>query len=713
MAIAGQILLLQREDPRTLVPGLLLYALAGWLFVLSLSNRGDQDGRTDSPWTAQEGIALALILGLALFLRTFRLDDYPAGIDMDEAAQGWGGLMMARLHWNVFSHLSEVKVVQPGITSWASLWFHFFSPSRTHLFLFGSLLSLLAFPGIYFTFRQLAGPRTALLTLFLLAVSRWHFTFGRSAHPAMDFLIYMFGSLSLWIYGWKKGKRWIFLPAGLLLATGLYSYQAYFAFPPLLLFWFLYEMSDRKNPRPWPVRPLMPAFAAVFFAAMALGWPLLRFLPYMVQHGGFGPPAVKQTVLFHVDPNWEGLKGLAGHILQLALMYNRQGDAWVVHNLPLHRMLDDATGLLFALGLFLALTRFTERKYFYALSGLAFMSFFNFISADPTTASRLMGALPFALFLAALSLDLILDRIEKAVPDRGFPWSSLALALVLAFAALQNFYVYFWEQARNPQCRNLACLEETRVGEAILKDGDAYEYYLAPRFFGHYSVLYLGFLQRSHTHALRIPETIAPAVPPDRGICFALQEGQMGWLNLLQRVYPGGETEFSKDSSGKTIVYFYRIPARLAAQAAGAFTGTLKPDMGLTGIYRKSLDWKSPPLLIHRDPLVNFTFRNDFPLDPAPPFSVRWTGWLEIPQTGLYRFLVLTTDQAKVQIGSRKVLEPPAVESGDLLLKKGIQPLNVFFEKTRGVDTALSFLWKKPGSANYEVVPFTALKWER
>ncbi len=118
----------------------------------------------------------------------------------------------------------------------------------------------------------------------------------------------------------------------------------------------------------------------------------------MIQHGGFGPPAIKQPVFFYVDPNWDGLKNLADHILQLALMFNRQGDGWIVHNLPRHRMLDDATGLLFAMGFILALTRITERKYLYVLSGLAFMSFINFISADPTTASRLMGALPFALF---------------------------------------------------------------------------------------------------------------------------------------------------------------------------------------------------------------------------------------------------------------------------------------------------------------------------
>ncbi len=264
LAIAAQLFILQREYAWTLIPGLSLYALAGWLFVRSLPGRNDRDYETNLPWNIGEGFALALIMALALFLRTYRLDDYPTGIAMDEAAEGWGGLMMARLHWGLFSHLTEVKILQPSITMWASLWFHFFSPSRTHLFLFGSLLSLLAFPGIYFTFRQLAGPRVALLTLFLFAISRWHFTYGRSAHPAMDFPIYMFGSLSLWIYGWKNGRQWVFLPAGLLLAAGLYSYQAYFAFPLLLIFLFLYEMSDHKEICPWPVRPLMPSFAAFF-----------------------------------------------------------------------------------------------------------------------------------------------------------------------------------------------------------------------------------------------------------------------------------------------------------------------------------------------------------------------------------------------------------------------------------------------------------------
>ncbi len=184
----------------------------------------------------------------------------------------------------------------------------------------------------------------------------------------------------------------------------------------------------------------------------------------------------------------------------------------------------------------------------------------------------------------------------------------------------------------------------------------------------------------------------------------------MGLLTLLQQVYPGGETEFSRDSVGHAVVYFYRVSARQAAQAADALKGTLKPNMGLTGIYRRTLNWNSPPSLVHADPLINFTFRNDFPVDQFPPLSVWWTGQLEIPKTGTYQFLFLTTDQAKLKIGKETVLSSSNRESGNWFFKKGPQKINVFFQKSKGVDTALSLLWMKPGDGKFEVIPYSAFR---
>jgi hypothetical protein len=701
LAAIAQFLIIQRNNPATLLPGLLLYGLSIGVFIRNIPRPVAGETEKNISLGLWEVGFFLFILILAIGIRVYKYDFFPTGVFMDEACSGWGGLMVSHERFNILAHWKDLNSVVPTMAYMAAAWFSFLKPTQANFLFFSVTVTLLAFPFIYWTFRQLAGPRTALLTLFFLAVSRWHITYSRTGHPAGDILLYIFGSLSFWIYGLRSGKKWVFIPAALLTAGGFYSYLGFVAYPPLLALYFAREWALGH----WKARKCAAAFTTAYLAALAAGWPLYRLI---IARGGLGNP---KDSSFFLSNNNGGFQAILHQFSQTALFFNRQGDSWLVHNLPYHRMLDDVTGVLFVLGFFLALTRLADRKYIYAVLGMAVLSLPAWLSTNPISASRMMGTLPFTGFLAACALEALGSRIQVIAPRAGSKIYALVMVAGLALAAFQNFHIYFREQAEDFDCRRWACLEETVVGNTIQNGGDAYEYYLSPRFYGHYTVLFLGFDQRAHMHPLALPEDLIPRGRPEgRGILFALEEGRTGVRELLQTLYPGGETELAKDSNGHSIVYFYRVPPRLVNQGLALAEKFTHSNFGLRGTYIQSLDWKSHPALVHRDPLLNFTFRNDFPLSQFPPLSIHWTGMMDIPSSGLYHFLALTTDSAKINVDRKTVLDQGNTESKEVFLRKGSHRINVFFQKSEGVDTVFNLLWKRPGAEKYEIIPYTAFK---
>jgi hypothetical protein len=126
-------------------------------------------------------------------------------------------------------------------------------------------------------------------------------------------------------------------------------------------------------------------------------------------------------------------------------------------------------------------------------------------------------------------------------------------------------------------------------------------------------------------------------------------------------------------------------------------------ERGLKGIYVNAADWNAEPVSVQTDPILNFTSKFDFPFTQPPPFRIRWTGILEFPQTGDYKFQVLTIDSAQLWLDRKPVsLEKP------FRLAAGPHKLRLDFEKDSGDSLALNFLWKKPGTDKWEVVPATA-----
>ena len=179
---------------------------------------------------------------------------------------------------------------------------------------------------------------------------------------------------------------------------------------------------------------------------------------------------------------------------------------------------------------------------------------------------------------------------------------------------------------------------------------------------------------------------------------FVLDEGKTGLLRLLETTYSGGIVESYEYFKGWPLVYFYRVPA-------GGPRSDL-PPRGIRGIYRESLDPQTPPILTRVDPVLNFTFRNDFGLGDFKTLWVNWTGFLLAQKPGSYSILILGTDTSTAWVDGQCVVQLPNTREGVVNLKSGRHRIRIEFTKTSGVDTALSLYWKTPGSDFYQVIPF-------
>lgn len=695
LAALGQVFLIQKEVPWTLPLGLVLYACAA----LALWRIPDGPSPPISTRSSRkEYVALGSILLLAFLLRIYRLDRFPAGIFPDEGHLALTTERMVLEHWHPFTEIFHWPVCVPSTYYTLDAWFHLVPPSQISFFLYSVFVSLLCLPFLYFFYRYLSSGAAALIALFFLAVSRWFLTYSRDGHPAVEVLFYMGLTLALWAAALSSGKRWLFALCGLSLALGLYSYQDLKFLPILILGYAVYEgiRSDDK-------KDFLKNMTLLFVVAFVFSAPMLWHI--VVDHGlSFRE---RQLLAF---PNLYLEKGIAGvlqHLAQTLLVFNRQGDFWPYHNIPDHRQLGDMAGIFWVLGLFYALYHYRQRRFFYPLLGLVLFLLPAFLSIDSRHASRLIGTLPFVFLLAGQAAAHLYEKAKTQSPQFLV---FILTGTLLVFSAGQNAWQYFQVQAQNEECwRVLGGAEDSWVADAIHRLAPDFECLLCQKFYGNFQISFLDYGLLPQIDQWKLPSSIyLRPRDPRKGICLFFEEGHWGALGLFQTLYPGGTTEFFRDLNGDPIAALYAIPAPRLAESLRRLVD--HPfSYGLKGTYYRSGEEKGVPVVTQRDPVLNFTFRNDFPFTEFPPLSVLWSGKLIAPREGIYEWTVLTSDDFEMSLDGKKVLTA-AQKDQKLFLKKGTHSLTARFRKTSGEDTVLNLLWKPPGAARFEFVPYQVLR---
>lgn len=684
LAVVGQAFLSLAENPLTLWPGLLFYGLALW----KLGSLSSASTASPNPLPLKIEILLgALVLGLGFFLRIYRLDSMPSGMHTDQGLTGLCALRILREGWRPFGELLDYEVPEILLFYQLAGWFGIAGSSYFTFHLFFILLSLASFPLIYWALRQWAGQRTALFSLFLLAVMRWNWIETRNGYPSLQVPFYLFGAMAFWCFWIQSGKKWAFILSALFVSAGFYTYQAFKIVPLLMVVFSLYELIIRKR------KDLLRPILLYFLLVLVMTAPLLAC---MWSRGNIGH---REKELFigteilrqrSLEPLWDVWTGTA-------LMFNRSGDRNPRHNIPGHRMLDDSTAILFILGMALLWRKRREPSGFYPLWGFWVMSLPGLLSTDVSHSNRLVALTPFVAFFGGSALDFLWQRAGAFKASR-FP--AVLLYVLLGLIASQNARTYFVDQAGNEECWRSFGVEQTYIGRT-LEDlerhapGDFY-YYIEPFYFKNHTVDFLGYQTRKAMSPFNLTALSQGRLPRDKDSIFILGEGKAGTLDFLSQLFPMGQKTGLRDNEDRALVY-------VDAVAKETFSKYRAWNRGLRGVYIQSGRWKSRPLLARWDPLLNFSTKWEFPFTAGPPFRIRWTGSLMIPRKGSYSFQVLTTDRAKLTLDKTPVpLEKPVP------LRAGPHPLQLEIEKDQGSSLAVHLVWIKPEDKTWEVVPATA-----
>ncbi len=692
-AVTGQFFMAQAGKPYTLWIGLFFYGLALWELKTFFSPLYSPLRPISSK---AESLFLVLILGLACFFRLYRIGVLPAGMHTDQGLTGLCALRIEHEGWRPFFEIFNYQIPEVLLFYQLAAWFRLVGDSLFNFHLFFTLQALFAFIFFYAAIRHLSGPKTALISLFILAVTRWSWIETRTGYPSSEVIFYLFGAMCFWVYGLQKRKIWAFILSAFFMGMGLYTYQAFKLVPFLFLIYAAAEYFQYRKANSFR----FSAIGYYFLIVLVLALPLLHYFWQEKTLGNrerdvfIGNTLLEQKSL---RPLWDVWTGNA-------LMFNRTGDEIARHNIPGHRMLDDVTGVLFILGLGLAFCRREYRDSFYLLTGFFVLALAGLLSNQANNSNRLAVLTAFVACFAGSFLEYVWNYLEQAFPSRK-KWIIAVLLMGLSAMAAQNVYTYFVEQANNEDCRLSLGLEQATIGQTI---GDLqkeypgrFHYFITSFYFENHVVRFLGYQAIADSSALDLIALARGYFPKDKDAVFFMEQNKGASFDFLKMLFPDGRETLLKNSEGHVLLYRYDV-------SMNSLKSFKKWNRGLLGTYWNSSAAAGTPVLKRLDPVLNFTTKQEFPFENYPPFFIRWKGRLKAEMNGNYQIRLLTTDKGLIRIDGKEVFNTEKPGQETISLEKGFHRIEVEYQKTQGDLMSIHLVWMPPVPNQWEVIPAAA-----
>ncbi len=378
-------------------------------------------------------LPILVILLIAATLRLVALPGIPPGLQHDEVFHGHDAVTVLLgyrpLYFTsnagnepLFIYLMSLTVNLLGRTVWG-------------IRLAAVLCGLLTVLFTYLWIRRAYNVRTALIASALMAVSFWPLFLSRVGLRAAS--VPMMAAVSAWllfegIQRRQQRRAWLwFSAAGIGLGLSLYTYPAARTLPLIfLLFWTLTSLLSRKINRPVLVTLLV---ALIVVAPLAYTIATL--------------PQADLRLQQLAGPVQDALKGNLEPVLRYTLatlgMFNVAGDPIARYNMPGRPVFDMITGLLFLLGLLIALRKWRESRQLFALLWLFIGLLPSMLSDSAPSFLRASASSPVAFLFPALALDWLFTRAtQRGARLIGY---ALIIGLIVFSGALTiRDYFFIW-----------------------------------------------------------------------------------------------------------------------------------------------------------------------------------------------------------------------------------------------------------------------------
>jgi len=394
-----------------------------------------------------------LIVAVAAALRFWQLDTVPLGLHNDEAWTGLNARQVLREGW-IGPYLYPSGLGQPaGPVYFTALLFTVLPQTTFTLRLSMALFGVAAVAFTYLAVARMFDRTTALLAAAVLAVMPWHLHLSRTgfmvgAWPCVEMAI-------LWALFRARAEPSVtrFAGVGLLIGLGVYTYNAYALFLPVVATPFVYDLiaADRRGGRRrWLTRSAVTVLTAVWAAGL--------MVDYAVHHQEYFWHFRDVSLVRHdswVRADWAGraamIEARAAEWGTGLLRGGRpdHGDGLGERG---HPLLDPFTAAAALAGIVVAARGWRRAACGVLLVALAVLPLGALLTIEDGLYRRTFGLAPFVATLAALPLAWLW---AWARARRGVLGAALTAAVPLAVvvAGARNAYAYFGPLQRAPVIR--------------------------------------------------------------------------------------------------------------------------------------------------------------------------------------------------------------------------------------------------------------------
>jgi hypothetical protein len=413
-------------------------------------------------------VLLLAIMAVAAAVRFVDLNRLPQGVWMDEALKGVEGLEAV--------HTGEFRVFYPTNYGREGFWINLvgvsesvFGPTQFGLRFCSATVGTLTVLFVFLLTADLFSDRVGLLAAWFIATGFWHVLFSRLAFRAILVPFLLTAGLFFLTRAWKKlgsppapSNRFSVSPAylaalgGAIYGIGFHSYIAFRLSPFLVIIWFYLSWKRSDGFRKATVSLCSIWLAVAFVVALPIG------IYFLIHRADFIGRASQVSIFADSHP----MRVFGKTLLRTAGMFNFNGDCSWRHNLHCKPELIWPIGILFALGLLLAIRRVWKERGVALGEALVLAWFVVMLLPEVLTMERIphslraIGVIPAVFMLTAIGGDKLLSAAAGKKP-----WATL-LVLVIFFSGAFDVYRYFHEWAHNPALKatQAFCLRQAMIG---------------------------------------------------------------------------------------------------------------------------------------------------------------------------------------------------------------------------------------------------------
>lgn len=508
-------------------------------------------------------IAIGVLTLIAVFLRFYRLDEIPSGINNDAA---WNGSYALRIlegePYTPFTDEAWGKETLYFYMIAAS--FKLLGISVTSLYLPCILASLFTALVIFWFGRQLWNWRTATIAAAIHAFMAWNLTFSRTGYRAVLAPLVMVLASGLFFRavdtGSARKKLMFFTGCGAAIGIGLNTYFSFRSVPVMMILIGLHSWSTtpRFMRRNWWGLILLFVSAVVIF--LPLGLFALKNPETFLNRTSFLFVGNQVRSAGSLKPLWDNLIGN----LQILHYQANVGNFFI----PERPIITAPIGFLMMIGLAYTLRFFKHRDGFWLLMTVVFGLLPGYLSRPDATRLILL-TVPIAI-MSAIGLGMMADLAGGVMSGplrKSLPVIVITGGLALILAA--EFHFYFYTLATSYHAQFGYAPAHTKLGLKAVELSRDYKVYI------------------SNSHFLDTPKFICHDLPKDtfrisngREVDFVTNEEVMDNLRQIaaERRHSDRKLAFLLDHCDKNLFVMKQIDQLIPGLERSAYKDKNQPQ---------------------------------------------------------------------------------------------------------------------------------------